>query len=444
MVAGTLSAQTTDNKSTETTKKNREPVGVNLSLWKNMSTQQTDTVGSTCFNLGLFSSMNRLNGVGINLLGSVVYRDMNGVQVTGLANLVGGSMRGVQIAGISNVNGDNLCGVSLSGLVGITGNHAQGVAYAAKKLGVKATICMPAHTPLIKVDATKAHGADVVLYGEAYDEAYEKAVELQKSEGYTFVHPFDDEDVMEGQGTIALEIMEELPDVDYILVPIGGGGLISGIACAAKQINPSVKIVGVEPEGAASALAAVEDDQLVKLSEVSTIADGTAVKQIGETPFEYIKKYVDEIVTVSDYELMEAFLLLVEKHKLIAEGSGILSLAALKKLHCKRKKVVSLISGGNMDVMTISSMINKGLISRGRILTFSVQLQDIPGQLEVVSHLLNECNANVIGVEHNQFKNFARFSEVELRVTCETNGEAHIQAIADKFKENGYIIQKIN
>ena len=331
MVAGTLSAQTTDNKSTETTKKNREPVGVNLSLWKNMSTQQTDTVGSTCFNLGLFSSMNRLNGVGINLLGSVVYRDMNGVQVTGLANLVGGSMRGVQIAGISNVNGDNLCGVSLSGLVGITGNHAQGVAYAAKKLGVKATICMPAHTPLIKVDATKAHGADVVLYGEAYDEAYEKAVELQKSEGYTFVHPFDDEDVMEGQGTIALEIMEELPDVDYILVPIGGGGLISGIACAAKQINPSVKIVGVEPEGAASALAAVEDDQLVKLSEVSTIADGTAVKQIGETPFEYIKKYVDEIVTVSDYELMEAFLLLVEKHKLIAEGSGILSLAALKR-----------------------------------------------------------------------------------------------------------------
>ena len=180
------------------------------------------------------------------------------------------------------------------------------------------------------------------------------------------------------------------------------------------------------------------------LSDPKTIVDGTAVKQIGETPFEYIKKYVDEIVTVSDYELMEAFLLLVEKHKLIAEGSGILSLAALKKLHCKRKKVVSLISGGNMDVMTISSMINKGLISRGRILTFSVQLQDIPGQLEVVSHLLNECNANVIGVEHNQFKNFARFSEVELRVTCETNGEAHIQAIADKFKENGYIIQKIN
>ena len=324
------------------------------------------------------------------------------------------------------------------------GNHAQGVALAAKRLGIKATIVMPKHTPLIKVNATKQYGADVVLFGEIYDEAYQKAMELQKEHGYVFVHPFNDEDVIEGQGTIALEVLDELPDADILLVPVGGGGIVSGIAAAAKLKNPRVKIIGVEPEGAASALAAVEDDQLVKLSEVSTIADGTAVKQIGETPFEYIKKYVDEIVTVSDYELMEAFLLLVEKHKLIAEGSGILSLAALKKLHCKRKKVVSLISGGNMDVMTISSMINKGLISRGRILTFSVQLPDIPGQLEVVSHLLNECNANVIGVEHNQFKNFARFSEVELRVTCETNGEAHIQAIADKFKENGYIIQKIN
>ena len=324
------------------------------------------------------------------------------------------------------------------------GNHAQGVAYAAKKLGVKATICMPAHTPLIKVDATKAHGADVVLYGEDYDEAYAKAVELQKSEGYTFVHPFDDEDVMEGQGTIALEILEELPDVDYILVPIGGGGLISGIACAAKQMNPAVKIVGVEPEGAASALAAIEDDEVVRLSEVNTITDGTAVKEIGAKTFEYIKKYVDEIITVNDYELMEAFLMLVEKHKLVAEGSGILSLAGLKKLHCKRKKVVSLISGGNIDVMTISSMINKGLISRGRIFTFSVQLPDIPGQLEIVSRVLNECNANVVGVEHNQFKNFARFSEVELRVTCETNGELHIKSIMDKFSKMGYVITRIN
>ena len=324
------------------------------------------------------------------------------------------------------------------------GNHAQGVAYAAKMLGVKATICMPAHTPLIKVDATKAHGAEVVLHGEVYDEAYAKAVELQKSKGYTFVHPFDDEDVIEGQGTIALEILEELPNTDVILVPIGGGGLIAGIACAAKQINPNVKIYGVEPEGAASALAAIHEDRVVTLAEANTIADGTAVKTIGNKTFEYIKKYVDGIITVNDYELMDNFLLLVEKHKMVAEGSGILSLAGLKKLYEKNKKVVSLISGGNIDVMTISSMINKGLISRGRIFTFSVQLQDKPGQLELVSKVLNQCNANVIAVDHNQFKNFARFSEVELRVTVETNGNAHIQTIIDEFDKLGYKITKIN
>ena len=224
-----------------------------------------------------------------------------------------------------------------------------------------------------------------------------------------------DEDIIEGQGTIALEILEELPDTDVILVPIGGGGLIAGIACAAKQINPNVKIYGVEPEGAASALAAIHEDQVVTLAEANTIADGTAVKTIGSKTFEYIKKYVDGIITVNDYELMDAFLLLVEKHKLVAEGSGILSLAGLKKLYEKNKKVVSLVSGGNIDVLTISSMINKGLISRGRIFTFSVQLPDKPGQLELVSKVLNQCNANVIAVDHNQFKNFARFSEVELR-----------------------------
>ncbi|KXU50431.1 threonine ammonia-lyase [Candidatus Stoquefichus sp. KLE1796] len=324
------------------------------------------------------------------------------------------------------------------------GNHAQGVAYAAHKLGVKATIVMPKHTPLIKVEATQSHGADVVLAGEVYDEAYQAACDLQKKHGYTFVHPFNDEDVIEGQGTIALEILEELPDTDIILVPIGGGGLISGIACAAKLIKPTIKIIGVEPEGAASALAAINEDQVVALKEAITIADGTAVKQIGEVTFDYIKEFVDGIITVSDYELMDAFLLLVEKHKLVAENSGILSLAALKKLNEKNKKVVSLISGGNIDVMTISSMINKGLIARGRIFTFSVQLPDKPGQLEYVAKVLAQCNANVIGVDHNQFKNFARFSEVELRVTCETNGESHIQKIIDTFNEQGYTITRIN
>ena len=324
------------------------------------------------------------------------------------------------------------------------GNHAQGVAYAASKLGVKATIVMPQHTPLIKVEATEAHGAEVVLAGEVYDEAYQKACDLQKEHGYTFVHPFNDEDVIEGQGTIALEILDELPEADIILVPIGGGGLISGIACAAKQIKPTIKIIGVEPEGAASALAAINEDQVVALKEANTIADGTAVKEIGDMTFDYIKEYVDGIITVSDYELMDAFLLLVEKHKLVAENSGILSLAALKKLNEKNKKVVSLISGGNIDVLTISSMINKGLIARGRIFTFTVQLLDKPGELEYVSHVLSQCNANVIGVEHNQFKNFARFSEVELRVTCETNGEKHIQRIIDTFAKEGYEITRIN
>ena len=220
--------------------------------------------------------------------------------------------------------------------------------------------------------------------------------------------------------------------------------MISGIACAAKFIKPTVKIIGVEPEGAASALAAINEDRIVSLNEAVTIADGTAVKTIGEKPFEYIKQYVDGIITVSDYELMDAFLVLVEKHKLVAENSGILSLAALKKLNEKNKKVVSLVSGGNIDVLSISSMINKGLIERGRIFSFSVQLPDIPGQLEKVAHLLNECNANVVAVDHNQFKNFARFSEVELRVTCETNGEAHIDAIVETFKQNGLEIHRVN
>lgn len=324
------------------------------------------------------------------------------------------------------------------------GNHAQGVAYAAHKLGVPATIVMPAHTPLIKVEATESYDANVVLAGEVYDDSYQKALDLQKEHGYTFVHPFNDEDVIEGQGTIALEILEELPDADVILVPIGGGGLISGVACAAKLINPNIKIIGVEPEGAASALAAINEDNVVALKEANTIADGTAVKEIGDLTFDYIKEYVDGIITVSDYELMDAFLLLVEKHKLIAENSGILALAGLKKLNEKNKKVVSLVSGGNIDVMTISSMINKGLIARGRIFTFTVQLLDKPGELEFVSHVLTQCNANVIGVEHNQFKNFARFLEVELRITCETNGEAHIQSIIDAFAKEGYTLTRIN
>ena len=324
------------------------------------------------------------------------------------------------------------------------GNHAQGVALAAQKLGIEAVIVMPKHTPLIKVEATKRYGAEVILTGEVYDEAYEYAKKLQEKEGYTFVHPFNDEDVIEGQGTIALEVLEELPDADIILVPIGGGGLISGIASAAKLKNPLIKIIGVEPEGAASALEARKSHHVVELDEANTIADGTAVKKIGDITFDYIEKYVDDIVTVSDYELMAAFLVLVEKHKIVAENSGILAVAGLKKLNVTGKKIISIISGGNIDVLTISSMINKGLVARGRIFTFAVDLPDKPGQLVAVSQILSEQNANVIRLEHNQFKNLDRFHEVELQVTVETNGEEHINKITQEFEKKGYIIRRLN
>ena len=324
------------------------------------------------------------------------------------------------------------------------GNHAQGVALAAQKLGIKAVIVMPKHTPLIKVEATRRYGAEVILTGEVYDEAYEYAKKLQEKEGYTFVHPFNDEDVIEGQGTIALEVLEELPDAHIILVPIGGGGLISGIASAAKLKNPLIKIIGVEPEGAASALEARKSHHVVELDEANTIADGTAVKKIGDITFDYIEKYVDDIVTVSDYELMAAFLVLVEKHKIVAENSGILAVAGLKKLNVTGKKIISIISGGNIDVLTISSMINKGLIARGRIFTFAVDLPDKPGQLVAVSQILSKQNANVIRLEHNQFKNLDRFHEVELQVTVETNGEEHINKITEEFKKRGYRIKRLN
>ena len=323
------------------------------------------------------------------------------------------------------------------------GNHAQGVAYGAKESGIKAVIVMPKSTPLIKVESTKQYGAEVVLHGDVYDDAFKKAKELEEKEGYIFVHPFDDEDVIYGQGTIALEILEELPETDIILVPIGGGGLISGIACAAKILKPEIKIIGVEPDGAASAYEAIKEDKVIELKEANTIADGTAVKKIGNTTFEYIKKYVDEIITVSDYELMEAFLLLVEKHKIIAENSGILSLAALKKLKEKNKKVVSVVSGGNIDVLMISSMINKGLIRRDRIFNFSVNIPDKPGELAKVVDLIAQQGANVVKLEHNQFKNLSRFKDIELQITVETNGSEHIQNLTQAFEEKGYEIVRI-
>ena len=318
------------------------------------------------------------------------------------------------------------------------GNHAQGVAYAARELGIKAVIVMPKTTPLIKVQSTKKYGAEVVLYGDVYDDAYQKAKELEAQEGYVFVHPFDDIDVLEGQGTIALEILEEMPDAEVIVVPIGGGGLISGIAAAAKMIKPDIKIIGVEPSGAASATEALKKNKVVTLPEANTIADGTAVKRIGDLTFNCIKQYVDEVVTVDDYELTEAFLLLAEKHKIIAENSGILPLAALKKLSERGKKVVPVVSGGNIDVLMISSMIGKGLISRDRIFNFAVSIPDRPGELAKITHIIADVGANIVKLAHNQFKNLSRFRDKEVLITVETNGTDHVQALVDAFAAKGY------
>ena len=318
------------------------------------------------------------------------------------------------------------------------GNHAQGVAYAARELGIKAVIVMPKTTPLIKVQSTKKYGAEVVLYGDVYDDAYQKAKELEAQEGYVFVHPFDDIDVLEGQGTIALEILEEMPDAEVIVVPIGGGGLISGIAAAAKMIKPDIKIIGVEPSGAASATEALKKNKVVTLPEANTIADGTAVKRIGDLTFNCIKQYVDEVVTVDDYELTEAFLLLAEKHKIIAENSGILPLAALKKLTERGKKIVPVVSGGNIDVLMISSMIGKGLISRDRIFNFAVSIPDRPGELAKITHIIADVGANIVKLAHNQFKNLSRFRDKEVLITVETNGTDHVQALVDAFAAKGY------
>lgn len=324
------------------------------------------------------------------------------------------------------------------------GNHAQGVAYAAQKLNLKATIVMPKTTPLIKVQATKQYGAEVVLHGAVYDDAYQEARRLEKELGYVFIHPFDDWDIIYGQGTIGLEILDELEDVDYVLVPVGGGGLISGIATAIKHINPKVKVIGVEPRGAMAMKQSLRMNERVTLKSVDTIADGVAVKEPGKITFDAIRTYVDDIVIVDDYDLMDAFLMLVEHHKIVAENAGLLSLAGLKKLNVTNKKVVSLLSGGNIDVVTMSSLINKGLISRGRIYCFSVDLPDTPGQLLQISQILSDYKANVVKLDHNQFRTTHRFHHVNLQVTIETNGHDHLNLILEKLHEHGFKVQEVN
>lgn len=318
------------------------------------------------------------------------------------------------------------------------GNHAQGVAYAAKCYGVRAVIVMPTTTPLIKVNRTKGYGAEVILHGDVYDEACSHALKLAEEKGYTFVHPFDDLDVATGQGTIAMEIIKELPLVDYILVPIGGGGLAAGVSTLAKLLNPKIKVIGVEPAGANCMQTSIKAGKVLTMEKVNTIADGTAVKTPGEKIFPYVSKNLDDIITVEDEELVVAFLDMVESHKMVVENSGLLTVAALKHLDVKNKKIVSILSGGNMDVITMSSVVQQGLVLRDRIFTVSVLLPDKPGELSRVADVIAKENGNVIKLEHNQFVSINRNAAVELRITLEAYGTEHKNQIITALEKQGY------
>ena len=364
-----------------------------------------------------------------NLTGNRVYFKPENLQYTGAYKVRGAYYK------ISTLSDEERA----KGLITASaGNHAQGVAYAAKLYGVRAVVVMPVTTPLMKVNRTKSYGAEVVLYGNVYDEACEYALKLAKEEGLTFVHPFDDYDVATGQGSIAMEIIKELPTVDYILVPIGGGGLATGVSTLAKLLNPKIKVIGVEPAGANCMQESIKAGKVVTLPSASTIADGTAVKTPGSKIFPYVKKNIDDIITIKDEELIVAFLDVVENHKMIVENSGLLTVAALKHLDVKGKKVVSILSGGNMDIITMSSVVQHGLIARGRVFTVSVLLPDKPGELARVAGVIAEQKGNVIKLEHNQFVSINRNAAVELKITMEAFGEEHRAQIIEGLKAAGY------
>ncbi len=364
-----------------------------------------------------------------NLTGNKVYFKPENLQYTGAYKVRGAYYK------ISTLSDEERA----KGLITASaGNHAQGVAYAAKLYGVRAVVVMPVTTPLMKVNRTKSYGAEVVLYGNVYDEACEYALKLAKEQGLTFVHPFDDYDVATGQGSIAMEIIKELPTVDYILVPIGGGGLATGVSTLAKLLNPKIKVIGVEPAGANCMQESIKAGKVVTLPSASTIADGTAVKTPGSKIFPYVKKNIDDIITIQDEELIVAFLDVVENHKMIVENSGLLTVAALKHLDVKGKKVVSILSGGNMDIITMSSVVQHGLIARGRVFTVSVLLPDKPGELARVAGVIAEQKGNVIKLEHNQFVSINRNAAVELKITMEAFGEEHKLQIIEGLKAAGY------
>ena len=367
--------------------------------------------------------------------GNKVYRKAENMQVTGAYKIRGAYFKTSTLTEEERAKGL---------ITASAGNHAQGVAYAAKAYGCKAVIVMPETTPLMKVNRTKSYGAEVVLHGDVYDEACEYAYQLAEEHGYTFIHPFDDPAVATGQGTIAMEIVKELPLVDYILVPIGGGGLATGVSTLAKLLNPKIRVIGVEPEGAACMKASLERGEVTTLPTVNTIADGTAVKTPGTNIFPYIQKNIDEIITVSDDELVVAFLDMVENHKMVVENSGLLTVAALKHLNVEGKKIVSGLSGGNMDVITMASVVQHGLIQRDRIFTISVLLPDRPGELVRVASVIAEEQGNVIKLEHNQFVSTNRNAAVELTITLEAFGTDHKMRIIKALKEHGYNpVQKV-
>lgn len=368
------------------------------------------------------------------LCGNKVYLKPENLQFTGSFKLRGAYNKISQLSAEEKARGV---------ITASAGNHAQGVAFSAQKLGIKAVICMPATTPLLKIDATRAYGAEVVLYGDTFDDAYAKSQELAKEHGYVYVHPFDDVQVLLGQGTCAKEIIDDCKDIDAILVPIGGGGFASGVALATKAVNPKVKVIGVEPEGAPCMQTSFHKGKVTTLRNVDTVADGCAVKTPGKLTYAFCQKYLDEIITVSEMEIMSALLTLIERHKLIAEGAGVLSLAALNKLKFKNKKVAAIISGGNIDISTIAALIDKALIARGRVFCFAVMLPDKPGQLLKVSQILADTNANVIKLEHNQALVTDSFKKVQLEVTCETNDCAHIERIIKALSDEGFDISRV-
>ena len=364
---------------------------------------------------------------------SHIYLKPENLQITGSFTVRGACFKIAQLTEEEKAKGVVACSA---------GNHAQGVALAATTHGIKSLICLPDNAPISKIEATKWYGADVCLVEGVYDDAYQKALKLRDEKGYTFVHPFDDEDVIAGQGTIGLELLEQLPDLDAVIVPIGGGGLISGVAFAIKHLNPNVKIYGVQASGAPSMLNSIEHNKIERMGFVRTIADGIAVKEPGEHTFEYCKKYVDEIVTVNDDEISTAILALIEQHKLIAEGAGAVAVAAamFNKVPIKGKKAICLVSGGNIDVTILSRVIGRGLQKSGRSYTMTIELVDKPGQLQHVSEIIARTGANVVSVHHERVSHTADINGCYLRLEMETRNQEHIDQIQYTLTAAGYKI----